>query len=146
MVVSRLDAIKKLLDDCHSLGYAVTCDVMDCGFYRVSLDGEDLGDWTELGVLSILSQVQFPYLRSMGFKKKSVKKQESLIPDVWGRIKDLPHMDKLSKVVTQTETTDNLFTVFIPSQYQKWENTAHDRIKQSLGITGIQIEYKIVFI
>ncbi|MDZ7950723.1 hypothetical protein [Nostoc sp. DedQUE09] len=31
---------------------------LPCRYYRVSLHGEDLGDWSELGVLAVLSGLQ----------------------------------------------------------------------------------------
>ncbi|WP_341531377.1 hypothetical protein WKK05_37295 (plasmid) [Nostoc sp. UHCC 0302] len=34
----------------------VKCDHIPCGYYRISLDGQELGDWSELGVLSSLQQ------------------------------------------------------------------------------------------
>ncbi|MDZ8258935.1 hypothetical protein [Nostoc sp. ChiQUE01b] len=32
-----------------------SCDRLPCRYYRVSLHGENLGDWSELGVLAVLS-------------------------------------------------------------------------------------------
>ncbi|WP_392476435.1 hypothetical protein [Nostoc sp. C110] len=34
-----------------------------CGYYRVSLHSEDLGDWSELGVLAVLSGLQQEFYR-----------------------------------------------------------------------------------
>ncbi|MBD2255352.1 hypothetical protein [Nostoc parmelioides] len=39
------------------------CDRLTCGYYRVSLHGEDLGDWSELGVLGVLSGLQHEFYR-----------------------------------------------------------------------------------
>ncbi|MCC5653477.1 DUF488 domain-containing protein [Nostoc sp. XA013] len=47
--------ILSLIEKCHALGYPVKCDRLACGYYRVSLHGKDLGDWSELGVLAVLS-------------------------------------------------------------------------------------------
>ncbi|MFN6450865.1 MAG: hypothetical protein RM022_001365 [Nostoc sp. EfeVER01] len=38
-------------------------DRLACGYYRVSLHGEDLGDWSELGVLAVLSGLQQEFYR-----------------------------------------------------------------------------------
>ncbi|WP_341531484.1 hypothetical protein [Nostoc sp. UHCC 0302] len=34
-----------------------------CGYYRVFLHNEDLGDWSELGVLGVLSGLQQEFYR-----------------------------------------------------------------------------------
>ncbi|MCG6137672.1 MAG: hypothetical protein MET45_24055 [Nostoc sp. LLA-1] len=47
--------VKSLLSKCHKSGYPVVCDRTPCGYFRVSLRGEDLGEWSELGVLGVLS-------------------------------------------------------------------------------------------
>ncbi|MBW4557141.1 MAG: DUF488 domain-containing protein [Trichormus sp. ATA11-4-KO1] len=47
--------VKKLLAKCHASGYPVQCNRIECGYFRVSLRGEDLGEWSELGVLGVLS-------------------------------------------------------------------------------------------
>lgn len=52
-----------LIDKCHDTGLAVKCDRLPCGYYQVSLHGEDLGDWSELGVLSVLSGLQHEFYR-----------------------------------------------------------------------------------
>ncbi|BAY41280.1 hypothetical protein NIES2111_56760 (plasmid) [Nostoc sp. NIES-2111] len=41
----------------------MVCDRLSCGYYRVSLHGEDLGEWSELGVLSVLSGLQHEFYR-----------------------------------------------------------------------------------
>ncbi|AUB42431.1 hypothetical protein COO91_08559 [Nostoc flagelliforme CCNUN1] len=48
-----------------SLGYPVACDRfrLPCCYYGVSLHGEDLGDWSELGILSVLSLLQQEFYR-----------------------------------------------------------------------------------
>ncbi|MBD2535556.1 hypothetical protein H6G97_41685 [Nostoc flagelliforme FACHB-838] len=40
-----------------------SCDRLACGYYRVSLHREDLGDWSELGVLGVLSGLQQEFYR-----------------------------------------------------------------------------------
>lgn len=55
--------VLSLIEKCHSLGYPVQCDRLPCGYYRVSLHGEDLGEWSELGVLSVLSSLQHEFYR-----------------------------------------------------------------------------------
>ncbi|MBW4428501.1 MAG: hypothetical protein KME50_29750 [Nostoc desertorum CM1-VF14] len=40
-----------------------SCDRLPCGYYWVSLHGENLGDWSELGVLAILSLLQQEFYR-----------------------------------------------------------------------------------
>ncbi|MEH2430822.1 MAG: DUF488 family protein [Nostoc sp.] len=55
--------ILSLIKKCHALGYPVKCDRLPCGYYRVSLHGEDLGDWSELGVLAVLSGLQQEFYR-----------------------------------------------------------------------------------
>ncbi|MEJ1930563.1 DUF488 family protein [Nostoc sp. NIES-2111] len=52
-----------LIDKCHGAGFPVVCDRLACGYYRVSLHGEDLGVWSELGVLSVLSGLQHEFYR-----------------------------------------------------------------------------------
>ncbi|AUB43527.1 hypothetical protein COO91_09708 (plasmid) [Nostoc flagelliforme CCNUN1] len=55
--------VSSLIEKCHALGYPVMCDRIPCGYYRVSLHGEDLGDWSELGVLAVLSGLQQEFYR-----------------------------------------------------------------------------------
>ncbi|MBE9052747.1 DUF488 family protein [Nostocales cyanobacterium LEGE 11386] len=55
--------VKKLLAKCHDAGYPVQCDRLSCGYFRVSLHEEDLGEWTELGVLGVLAGLQQPFYR-----------------------------------------------------------------------------------
>jgi hypothetical protein len=52
-----------LIDKCHTSGFPVVCDRTSCGYYRVSLHGEDLGEWSELGVLGVLSGLQHEFYR-----------------------------------------------------------------------------------
>ncbi|MEJ1937925.1 hypothetical protein WDZ92_47645 [Nostoc sp. NIES-2111] len=60
-----------LIDKCHSSGFPVVCDGVPptvgdrtpCWYYQVSLHGEDLGVWSELGVLSVLSGLQHEFYR-----------------------------------------------------------------------------------
>lgn len=55
--------VLNLIEKCHSSGYFVRCDRISCGYYRVSLHGEDLGEWSELGVLGVLSGLQHEFYR-----------------------------------------------------------------------------------
>ncbi|WP_242055919.1 DUF488 family protein [Nostoc flagelliforme] len=63
--------ILSLIEKCHALGYPVKCvpasrcrrHRLECGYYQVSLHGEDLGDWSELGVLAVLSGLQQEFYR-----------------------------------------------------------------------------------
>ncbi|BAY72933.1 hypothetical protein NIES23_57610 (plasmid) [Trichormus variabilis NIES-23] len=55
--------VQTLLAKCFDTGLAVRCDRLTCGYYRVSLHGEDLGDWSELGVLGVLSGLQHEFYR-----------------------------------------------------------------------------------
>ena len=55
--------ILSLIEKCHALGYPVKCDRIPCGYYQVSLHGEGLGDWSELGVLAVLSGLQQEFYR-----------------------------------------------------------------------------------
>ncbi|BCL39653.1 DUF488 family protein [Nostoc sp. MS1] len=63
--------VLSLIEKCHASGFPVVCDgvppsVADrlpCGYYRVSLDGEDLGVWSELGVLGVLSGLLHEFYR-----------------------------------------------------------------------------------
>ncbi|MEH1801101.1 MAG: hypothetical protein V7L13_18400 [Nostoc sp.] len=57
--------VQTLLAKCHDAGYPVKCDRISCGYYRVSLHGEDLGDWSELGVLAVLSGLQQEFYRGL---------------------------------------------------------------------------------
>ncbi|WP_242054108.1 hypothetical protein [Nostoc sp. FACHB-888] len=55
--------VLSLIEKCQALGYPVKCDRLACSYYRVSLHGEDLGDWSELGVLAVLSGLQQEFYR-----------------------------------------------------------------------------------
>ncbi|YAF98932.1 MAG: DUF488 family protein (plasmid) [Nodularia sp. CChRGM 3473] len=55
--------VQKLLAKCHASGYPVQCDCIECGYFRVSLRGEDLGEWSELGVLGVLSGLRHEFYR-----------------------------------------------------------------------------------
>ncbi|MBE9053550.1 DUF488 family protein [Nostocales cyanobacterium LEGE 11386] len=55
--------VKSLLSKCHDAGYPVVCDRLSCGYFRVSLRGEDLGEWSELGVLRVLSGLCHEFYR-----------------------------------------------------------------------------------
>ncbi|WP_193199796.1 hypothetical protein [Nostoc sp. MG11] len=39
------------------------CDRASCGYYRVSLHGEDLGEWSELVLLGVLSGLRQEFYR-----------------------------------------------------------------------------------
>lgn len=55
--------VLSLIEKCHSSGYPVQCDRLPCGYFRVSLHGEDLGEWSELGVLGVLSGLCHEFYR-----------------------------------------------------------------------------------
>jgi hypothetical protein len=55
--------VKSLIEKCHESGYPVRCDRLECGYYQLSLHGEDLGDWSELGLLGVLSGLQQEFYR-----------------------------------------------------------------------------------
>lgn len=55
--------VLSLIEKCHASGYPVVCDRLACGYYRVSLDGEDLGVWSELGLQGVLSQLCYEFYR-----------------------------------------------------------------------------------
>lgn len=55
--------VQTLLSKCYDAGLPVECLRLPCGYYRVSLHGEDLGDWSELGVLAVLSGLQQEFYR-----------------------------------------------------------------------------------
>ncbi|UKP01107.1 DUF488 family protein, N3 subclade [Nostoc sp. UHCC 0870] len=59
--------VLSLIEKCHSSGFPVVCDRLACGYYRVSLHGENLGDWSELGVLGVLSGLQHEFYRGRLF-------------------------------------------------------------------------------
>ncbi|QLE59640.1 DUF488 family protein [Nostoc sp. TCL26-01] len=53
--------VLSLIEKCHSSGYPVVCDRLKCGYYQVFLRGEDLGVWSELGVLGVLSGLRHEF-------------------------------------------------------------------------------------
>ncbi|WP_193200517.1 DUF488 family protein [Nostoc sp. MG11] len=55
--------VKSLIEKCHESGFPVQCVSLECGYYRVSLHGEDFGDWSELGILGVLSGLQQEFYR-----------------------------------------------------------------------------------
>jgi alkylated DNA repair dioxygenase AlkB len=55
--------VLNLIEQCHSSGFPVQCDRLACGYYRVSLHEENLGEWSELGVLSVLSGLRHEFYR-----------------------------------------------------------------------------------
>ncbi|RCJ24392.1 hypothetical protein A6770_28250 [Nostoc minutum NIES-26] len=55
--------VQSVLAKCYDAGVPVVCLRLACGYYRVSLHGEDLGDWSELGVLGVLSLLQQEFYR-----------------------------------------------------------------------------------
>ncbi|UKP00975.1 DUF488 domain-containing protein [Nostoc sp. UHCC 0870] len=72
--------VLSLIEQCHSSGYPVQCDRLACGYYRVSLHGEDLGDWSELGVLGVLSGLQHEFYRGRLFPSLAIATPQ--VPDV----------------------------------------------------------------
>ncbi|MFN6565780.1 hypothetical protein [Dendronalium sp. ChiSLP03b] len=55
--------VQSLLAKCYDALMPVVCLRLACGYYRVSLHGEDLGVWSELGVLGVLSGLQQEFYR-----------------------------------------------------------------------------------
>ncbi|WP_225226122.1 DUF488 domain-containing protein [Komarekiella delphini-convector] len=55
--------IVNLLSKCHQAGYPVRCERTECGYYRVSVHSEDLGEWSELGLLGVLSGLRQEFYR-----------------------------------------------------------------------------------
>jgi hypothetical protein len=55
--------IVKLLSSCHESSYPVQCERLECGYYQVSLGDEDLGVWSELGLLGVLSGLRQEFYR-----------------------------------------------------------------------------------
>ncbi|WP_193200686.1 hypothetical protein [Nostoc sp. MG11] len=63
--------VKSLIEKCHESGYPVRCvpasgcrrHRLKCGYYRVSLHGKDLGEWSELGLLEVLSGLRHEFYR-----------------------------------------------------------------------------------
>ncbi|MEH2044143.1 hypothetical protein [Nostoc sp.] len=55
--------IQTLLAKCHDAGYPAVCYRLKSGYYRVSLHDEDLGNWSELGILGVLSLLQQEFHR-----------------------------------------------------------------------------------
>jgi hypothetical protein len=69
--------ITSLLFKCHEAGYEVKCDRTHCGYYQISLGDEDLGTWSELGVLGVLGGLHEEFYRqrlipSMAAHKETV--------------------------------------------------------------------------
>ncbi|WP_193789893.1 hypothetical protein [Nostoc sp. NIES-3756] len=62
----------ELIGKCHDAGFPVVCDGvpptvgdrLPCGYYQVSLHGEDLGVWSELGLQGVLSQLCHEFYRA----------------------------------------------------------------------------------
>ncbi|MBD2364667.1 hypothetical protein H6G36_26435 [Anabaena minutissima FACHB-250] len=59
--------VLSLIEQCHDSGFPVVCDRLACGYYRVSLHGENLGDWSDLGVLGVLSGLRHEFYRGRLF-------------------------------------------------------------------------------
>ncbi|MBC6433352.1 DUF488 domain-containing protein [Nostoc sp. HG1] len=55
--------VQSLLSKCYDALVPVVYLRLPCGYYRVSLHGEDLGNWSELGVLAVLSLLQHEFYR-----------------------------------------------------------------------------------
>ncbi|MBE9209907.1 hypothetical protein IQ244_26115 [Nostoc sp. LEGE 06077] len=58
--------VQMLLSKCHDAGLLVKCNRLPCGYFRVTLDGQDLGEWSELGVLGVLSGLPSEVYRGRG--------------------------------------------------------------------------------
>jgi uncharacterized protein YeaO (DUF488 family) len=55
--------VKSLIEKCHESGCPVQCERLECGYYQVSLHGEDLGEWSELGLLGVLSGLRHEFYK-----------------------------------------------------------------------------------
>ncbi|WP_292875696.1 hypothetical protein [Nostoc sp. NMS1] len=82
--------VLSLIKKCHELGYPVKCDCLECGYYQVSFNGEDLGVWSELGVLGVLSGLQEKFYRerlipsvAMAAKTKVKDNQQDIKMPSW---------------------------------------------------------------
>ncbi|WP_193200806.1 hypothetical protein [Nostoc sp. MG11] len=53
--------VLNLIEKCHESGYPVRCDRLPCGYYQVSLGYEELGEWSELGLLGVLSGLRHEF-------------------------------------------------------------------------------------
>ncbi|WP_193200385.1 DUF488 family protein [Nostoc sp. MG11] len=53
--------VKSLIEKCHESGYPVRCDRLSCGYYQVSLGDEELGVWSELGLMGVLSGLRHEF-------------------------------------------------------------------------------------
>ncbi|QLE53889.1 hypothetical protein FD724_39415 (plasmid) [Nostoc sp. C057] len=87
--------VLSLLEKCYESGYPVKCDPLECGYYQVSLNGEDLGVWSELGVLGLLSGLQEKFYRerlipsvAMAAKARGKNNQQDIQMPSWVLIRD----------------------------------------------------------
>jgi hypothetical protein len=55
--------IQQLLSKCYDSGENVRCERLECGYYHLSLGDQDLGVWSSLGVLGVLSRLQEKFYR-----------------------------------------------------------------------------------
>ncbi|MBD2503912.1 DUF488 family protein, N3 subclade [Anabaena azotica] len=53
--------IMQMIQRCHQTGHQVICDRIPCGYYQISLNGQHLGVWSELGTKQILSQLNHDF-------------------------------------------------------------------------------------
>lgn len=95
---------QRLFYRCHSSGYPVVClgvapprQRLFCGYYQVSLHGEDLGVWGELGLLGLLSGIlsDFDRPRLVPSLKNITKVTSELNPVVPSTV-ELTHQDSTS--------------------------------------------------
>ncbi|MBW4690035.1 MAG: DUF488 domain-containing protein [Komarekiella atlantica HA4396-MV6] len=53
--------VTSLIEKCHQSGCPVRCERLECGYYRVAVGEEDLGEWSELGLLGVLSGLRHEF-------------------------------------------------------------------------------------
>ncbi len=101
--------VLSLIEKCHELGYRVKCDRLECGYYQVSLNGEDLGVWSELGVLGVLSGLQEKFYRerlipsvAMAAKARGKNNQQDIKMPSWVLVNDT--QSEISDPVGQSVT------------------------------------------
>ncbi|MCC5610907.1 hypothetical protein LC612_30205 [Nostoc sp. CHAB 5834] len=87
--------VLSLIEKCHELGYPVKCNRLECGYYQVTLNGEDLGVWSELGILAVLSGLQEKFYRerlipsvTMAAKTRVKNNQQDIKMPSWVLVRD----------------------------------------------------------
>jgi hypothetical protein len=103
--------VLSLIEKSHELGYPVKCDRLECGYYQVTLNGEDLGVWSELGVLAVLSGLQEKFYRerlipsvAMAAKTRVKNNQQDIKMPSWVLVRDT--QSEISDPVGQSVTAE----------------------------------------